>query len=52
MRKSEKMQIILVRNSPIMEFLTGVMIACLIFISAKLIANNELEVSKFFSIQS
>ncbi len=47
--KSEKIQIILVRNSPIMEFLTGIMIACLIFISAKLISNNELEVSNFFS---
>ena len=32
-----------------MEFLTGMMIAFLIFISAKLIANNELEVSNFFS---
>jgi subfamily B ATP-binding cassette protein MsbA len=32
-----------------MEFLTGIMIACLIFISAKLVAKNELEVSNFFS---
>ena len=32
-----------------MEFLTGIMIAILIFISAKFIANNELEVSNFFS---
>ena len=32
-----------------MEFLTGIMIACMIFYSAKLIANNELEVSNFFS---
>ena len=32
-----------------MEALTGIMIAFLIFISAKLIANNELEVSNFFS---
>ena len=32
-----------------MEFLTGVMIACLIFVSAKLISKNELEVSNFFS---
>ena len=32
-----------------MEFLTGIMIACLIFVSAKLVMNNELEVSNFFS---
>jgi subfamily B ATP-binding cassette protein MsbA len=32
-----------------MEFLTGIMIAFLIFIAAKLVANNELEVSNFFS---
>ena len=32
-----------------MEFLTGIMIACLILISAKLIANDELEISNFFS---
>ena len=44
-----KMIIVGVRASPVMEFLTGIMIACLIFISAKLIANNELEVSNFFS---
>ena len=30
-----------------MEFLTGIMIACLIFVSAKLVMNNELEVSNF-----
>ena len=47
--RSEKIQIILVRNSPIMEFLTGIMIALLIFISAKLISSNQLEVSNFFS---
>ena len=32
-----------------MEFLTGIMIATLIFISAKLIASNDLEISNFFS---
>ena len=32
-----------------MEFLTGLMIAFLIFYAAKLIARNELEVSNFFS---
>jgi len=44
-----KMIIVGVRASPIMEFFTGIMIAVLIFISAKLIATNELEVSNFFS---
>jgi len=47
--KSRKISEIFVRASPIMEFLTGVMIAFLIFISAKLISNSELEVSNFFS---
>tara|TARA_B100000902_G_scaffold20231_1_gene24291 strand:- start:1565 stop:3304 length:1740 start_codon:yes stop_codon:yes gene_type:complete len=46
---SRKINIVFVRASPIMEFLTGMMIAFLIFFSAKLIANNELEVSNFFS---
>ena len=44
-----KMAIVGVRASPIMEFLTGIMIAALIFISAKLVANDELEISNFFS---
>ena len=46
---SRKINIVFVRASPIMEVLTGIMIACLIFISAKLVSNNELEVSNFFS---
>jgi len=32
-----------------MEFLTGIMIACLIFVAAILVSQNELEVSNFFS---
>jgi ATP-binding cassette, subfamily B, bacterial MsbA len=47
--KSRKILVIFVRTSPIMESLTGIMIACLIFISAKLIMSNELEVNNFFS---
>ena len=47
--KAQKISIVLVRASPIMEFLTGIMIALLIFISAKLVSNDELEVSNFFS---
>ena len=45
----KKIGIIFVRASPIMEFLTGIMIACLIYFASKLIFNNELEVSNFFS---
>ena len=47
--KSRKIQIVFVRASPIMEALTGIMIACLIFYSAKLVIKNELEVNNFFS---
>ena len=46
---SKKINIIYVRASPIMEFLTGIMIAFLIFYAAKLIAKNEIEVGNFFS---
>ena len=44
-----KIQTILVRASPIMEILTGFMIAGLIFYSGKLILKNELDISSFFS---
>ena len=46
---SKKIMVVFVRASPIMEALTGIMIACLIFVSAKLVVKNELEVSNFFS---
>ncbi len=46
---SKKINIIYVRASPIMEVLTGIMIAVLIYLSAILISKNELEVSNFFS---
>ncbi len=46
---NRKIGIIFVRASPIMESLTGIMIAIIIFVSAKLIIQNELEVSNFFS---
>ena len=46
---SKKIMIVFVRASPIMEALTGIMIACLIYVSAKLVVNDELEVSNFFS---
>ena len=44
-----KIQTVLVRASPIMEILTGFMIAGLIFYSGKLILKNELDISSFFS---
>jgi subfamily B ATP-binding cassette protein MsbA len=46
---SRKINIVFNRASPIMEFLTGIMIASLIFYAAKLISKNELEVGNFFS---
>mgnify|MGYP001360569545 CR=1 FL=1 len=46
---SRKINIVFVRASPIMESLTGIMIAFIIFVSAKLIMGNELEVGNFFS---
>jgi len=46
---TKKIAIVFVRASPIMEFLTGIMIAFLIFFAAKLIMKNELEVNNFFS---
>ena len=46
---TRKINIVFVRSSPVMESLTGIMIAFIIFISAKLVMNDELEVSNFFS---
>ena len=46
---SRKISVVFVRPSPIMEVLTGIMIAFLIYFSAILIEKNELEVSNFFS---
>ena len=48
-KTNEKIMQVFVRASPIMEVLTGIMIAFLIYLSAILISKNELEVSNFFS---
>ena len=40
---------IFVRVSPIMETLTGIMIALIIFYSGKLIINGEIDINNFFS---
>ncbi len=47
--KNQKIQTVFVRMSPIMETLTGIMIALLIFYSGKLIANGDLDINNFFS---
>ncbi len=47
--KMQKILIVMVRASPIMETLTGIMIALLIYFSGKLILNEQLDVNNFFS---
>ena len=47
--KNQKIQTVFVRISPIMETLTGIMIAVLIFYSGKLMSNGELDINNFFS---
>ena len=44
-----KISTVYVRSSPVMETLTGIMIAILIFYSGKLALKNEIEVNNFFS---
>ncbi len=47
--KSQKIQTVFVRMSPIMEVLTGIMIAILIFYSGILMSAGELDINNFFS---
>ena len=47
--KGQKMGIVLVRTTPIMEFLTGIMIATLIYSSAQMVSDGTLEINSFFS---
>jgi subfamily B ATP-binding cassette protein MsbA len=47
--KTVKIATIYVRSSPIMETLTGIMIAILIFYSGKLALKNEIDINNFFS---
>ena len=47
--KNKKIGHVILRISPVMEILTGVMIAILIFYSGKLIAKEEISVNNFFS---
>ena len=47
--KSKKIATVYVRSSPIMETLTGIMIAVLIYYSGKLILKDEIAINDFFS---
>ena len=47
--KTIKIATVYVRSSPIMETLTGIMIAVLIFYSGKLVLKNEIDINNFFS---
>ena len=49
MQKNIKISSVMIRATPIMETLTGFMIAGFIFYSGKLISAGELEVNNFFS---
>ena len=47
--KSIKISTVFIRSTPIMEILTGIMIAILIFYSGKLIMSEQLSINNFFS---
>ena len=47
--KSIKIATVFIRSTPIMEVVTGIMIAILIFYSGKLIMNDQLSINNFFS---
>ena len=47
--KNQKIQTVYIRISPIMETLTGIMIAVLIFYSGKLMSRGEVDINNFFS---
>ena len=47
--KGKKLAMIYARSSPIMEFLTGIMIAILIYYSGNLIMKDEIAINNFFS---
>tara|TARA_B100000674_G_scaffold312725_1_gene260003 strand:- start:6908 stop:8644 length:1737 start_codon:yes stop_codon:yes gene_type:complete len=47
--KMVKIQIVMTRSTPIMETLTGMMIAGLIFYAGNLVIKNDLDINNFFS---
>ena len=49
LEKGKKIAIVFVRASPVTEIFTGIMIGLLIYLSGKLIINDQLEINNFFS---
>ena len=47
--KTKKMAIVFVRASPIMETMTGIVIAILIYYAGRLIVKDQIDISNFFS---
>ena len=47
--KNKKIQTVFIRVSPIMETLTGIMVAILIFYSGNLMVKGEIDINNFFS---
>ena len=47
--KTKKMAIVFVRASPIMETMTGIVIAILIYYAGRLIMKDQIDISNFFS---
>ncbi len=47
--KTAKISAVYIRSAPVMEILTGIMIAILIFYSGKLIISGEIAINNFFS---
>ena len=47
--KTKKMGIVFVRASPIMETMTGIVIAILIYYAGRLIVKDQIDISNFFS---
>ena len=44
----KKIMSVFIRATPVMETMTGIMIALLIFISGKLIFSGEIDINNFF----
>ena len=49
MNKQNKIGFVLIRATPIMEILTGIMIAGFIYYTGFMVANGEIEINNFFS---
>jgi len=49
MEKQIKIGSVLIRAQPVMELLTGIIIACFIYYTGKMISTGEIEINQFFS---